>query len=113
MRFLALIGVEVTTGDTYEPRRVSDKVLSHLDKRLDFVVYLVEKEGESAWTRDEMAVSLGKGCRIIPLVEEGAALERGILGDWEYIPFTSGHTSDTFLPILEAVKFINKEKGSS
>ena len=57
-----------------------------------------------------MAVSLGRGYHIIPLVEEGSTLERGILGDWEYIPFSSDHISDTFIPILEAIKFMYREK---
>ena len=108
MRFLSLVGVEVTTGAGYEPQSVSDKVLSILGKPLDFVIYLqIAKEGESTWTRDEMAVSLGKGYRIVPLVERGSTLEKGILGDWEYIPFSTGHISDTFIPILEAIKYIN------
>ena len=50
IKFLSLVGVEVTTGANYRPRRVSDKVLSHLDKPLDFVIYLIAKEGESTWT---------------------------------------------------------------
>lgn len=109
-RFLDLIGVEVITGARYEPRKVSEKVLSLLQGPLDFVLYLITKEGESTWTRDEIAVSLGKGYSIIPLVEEGANLEKGILGDLERIPFASNHIGDTFIGLIEAVDFIKREK---
>src|SRR5207247_9047167 len=37
-RFLALLGVEVVTGQSYEPRRVSDKIAERLTQELDFVV---------------------------------------------------------------------------
>ena len=110
MKFLDLVGVKVATGAAYEPRSVSDKVLSHLEKPIDFVIYIIAKEGESTWLRDEIAVSQGKGYHIIPLVEEGSNFESGILGDLEYIPFSSSHISDTFIRILEAIRFINKRK---
>jgi len=109
-RFLELIGIEVITGVGYEPRTVSEKVLSKLSNPLDFIIYLLTKDGESTWIRDEMAVAVGKGYSIIPLVEEGVTLEKGILGDLEYIPFD--HISDSYIGILEAINFI-KEKRSS
>jgi hypothetical protein len=109
MRFLELLGVEVITGKGYEPRNVNEKVLSRLDN-LDFIIYLITKDGESSWTRDEMAVSIGKGYYVVPLLENGSKIDRGILGDIEYIPFDHDHIGDTFISLIEAINFIRKNK---
>lgn len=108
-RFLELVEIEVVSGAGYEPRRITDKVKAKLGKSIDFVVYLVTKEGESAWTRDELASSFGKGYYLIPLVETGADFQAGMLGDWEYINFEEGHVGDAFNRILEAIRFIKAD----
>lgn len=111
-RFLELHDIDVVTGATYEPRRVSDKVLDRLSGANDILVYLITNTGESAWTRDEVALSKGKGAYVIPLLERGAKMERGLLSDLEYIRFEKGHISDTFIGILEAVRFVLSKKRS-
>ena len=109
-RFLSLVGVDVVSGAGYEPRRISDKVMSKISENIDVTIYLVSELGESTWIRDEMAVSLGKGYHIIPIVEETIKLESGILSDWEYIPFAKDHIGDAFIRVLEAINFIKNER---
>lgn len=108
-RFLQLLNVNVITGAGYEPRKISEKVLSCLDN-IDFAIYLVTDDGESMWIRDELGVSIGKGCTIIPLVENNVRMENGILGDWEYVTFETNHIGDTFISLIEAINFIRKQK---
>lgn len=112
-RFLTLLDVEVLTGSSYEPRRISDKVLSKLKQPLDFIVLLVTCEGESMWTRDEVGAALHAGIPVVPLVEDSAQFNSGLFADLEYIPFNGGHIGDAFLKLLEAVKFIRYQTVNS
>lgn len=107
--FLNLLGVRVTTGASYEPRRVTDKILSKLKNPMDFIVVLVTEEGESFWTRDETGVAIHRGLPLIPVVQKGASFAQGLFGDVEYIPFDKGHIGDAFLKVLEAVIFIRNQ----
>lgn len=111
-RFLELAGVNVVSGVGYEPRRVTDKVRARLNQPLDFLVYLMTPDGESMWTRDELAVALAKGHAVVLLVEAGAKVEQGLLGNWEYLEFQRDHISDSFVGILEALRFIRRERRS-
>lgn len=86
-RFLDLLGVKVITGAGYEPRRLNEKVTTRLEQPLDFFIYLITADGESTWTRDELAFSLAKGHAVVLLVESGSRIEKGLLADWEYIEF--------------------------
>ena len=112
-RFLELVGVDVLTGIGYEPRRVSAKVLERLKGSHEFFVYLITKEGESSWTRDELAVAYGSGLPVILLVERGAEISKGLLGDWEYIQFDTDHLGDAYIRVLEALRFIGERKRTS
>lgn len=109
-RFLTLLNIKVISGLGYEPRSVADKVLGRLKFGHDFFVYLITKDGESTWTRDELAVAFGAGVPVIILVEKGAELGKGILGDWEYIEFDSDHIGDTFIAILEALDYLKEQR---
>jgi hypothetical protein len=111
-RFLELSDAIVIDGSSYEPRKISEKVMDRLSGRVDLLIYLITANGESAWTRDEMALSLGRGVRIVPVVENGSELKSGLLGDWEYIRFTENHICESFIKVLEALKFIEKEKAA-
>jgi hypothetical protein len=64
-RFLSLLNIKVIDGTGYEPRRIDEKVKARLNQSIDFIIYLTTKEGESAWTRDELAISLAKDYPII------------------------------------------------
>jgi hypothetical protein len=109
-QFLNLLDVEVVSGASYEPKRISEKVLSKLTGSLDFIVLLVSRAGESMWTRDEIATALSQGIAVVPVVESGASFAAGLFGDLEHIPFEPGHIGDTFLKLLEAVRFLQRER---
>ncbi len=109
-QFLTLLDVEVLSGASYEPRQVSEKVLSKLRQPLDFIVLLLTGDGESMWTRDEIGAALHQGIALVPLVEGGMSLEPGLLADVEYVEFQNGHVGDAFLKLLEAVCFIRQHK---
>lgn len=70
-KFLTLLIITIVTGLSYEPRKVSEKVISKLDQNIDFVLYLITNENESFWTRDELVYGSQKGYFVIPLVEKG------------------------------------------
>jgi len=112
-RFLSLLDVEVISGTSYEPRRISDKVMERINQSIDCVILLISESGESAWTRDEISFANSKGIPIIPIVEENTKFERGMFGDLEYIPYASGHIGDVFIGLLEAINYIkNKLQGT-
>jgi hypothetical protein len=111
-RFLTLLGIEVITGQSYEPRQVTEKVISRLREPLDFVVLLVSQGGESMWTRDEIAAALHKGIAVVPLVEKGSIFNKGLFGDVEYIEFHQGHIGDAFLKLLQAVRFVGEQRAA-
>src|SRR5262245_50120609 len=111
--FLRLLNVEVRTGNRYEPRQVSEKMLSILSEPLDFIVLLITANGESMWTRDEINTALHKGIHLVPLVEKGATFHRGLFADLEYIEFTPGHIGDAFLKLLQAIEFIREQQTES
>lgn len=109
-QFLNLLGVEVLTGSSYEPRQVTAKVLSRLKEPLDFVVVLVSEGGESMWTRDEIGRAIHTGIALVPIVNTKANLAPGMFGDIEYIPYVDGHIGDSFLKLLEAVTFVRGQQ---
>ena len=108
--FLGLLGVEVLTASAYEPKGTSKKVRQCLSATLDATVLLVSADGESMWTRDEIAFSLARGLPVVPLVENGAKLEPGLFGDLEYIPFGRGHPGDAFTKLTEAVNYVRARR---
>lgn len=109
-KFLDLLGIKVISGMGCEPRRVTEKVMSRLKNQHDFFIYLITSEGESTWTRDELAYAFATELPVILLVEKGASVGKGLLGDWEYIEFERSHIGDTYIAILEATKFIKSQK---
>jgi hypothetical protein len=109
-RFLELLGVEVLTGASYEPRSVSEKVKDRLAENVDLLVYLISDSGESAWLRDEVASSHVRGAYVAPLVQKGLRLDPGMLGDVEYLRFEKGHVGDTFIGLVEALEYVRRKK---
>lgn len=110
-KFLELIGVEVITGTPYEPRPVDDKLRSYLeDEKLDFIVSLIPKGGQSAWIRDEAIFAHAKKCHVVLIVEKGARVTQGFLSNQERIYFSEEHIGDSFIQLLEALSFIDLEK---
>lgn len=107
--FLSLLDIDIVTGNTYEPRAISHKVMDRLNDNLDFVILLIGNNGESFWTRDEIATANSKLLPLIPIVEEGAIFSPGLFGDLEQIPYSKGHIGDSFLKILEAIKYVRQK----
>jgi len=107
--FLIRLGIDVVTGDTYEPRPVSQKIMGRLDDDLDFIVLLAGGDGESFWTRDEIATAKHKMIPLVPVIEAGGRFEPGLFGDLECVPYEKGHIGDSFLKVLEAVKYIREQ----
>lgn len=109
-QFLAALDVDVITGSTYEPRKITEKVLSKLREPLDVVVVLVTAVGESMWTRDEVGAAVHHGLAVVPIVEEGAKFEPGLFGDVEFIRYAPGHIGDSFLKLVQALSFLRAQK---
>lgn len=109
-QFLTLLGIDVITGDTYEPRPISQKVMDRLKGDLDFIVLLVGQDGESFWTRDEIAITKHKMIPLVPIVEDGVNFSSGLFGDLEYVSYSKGHIGDSFLKVLEAIKFVRQHQ---
>lgn len=111
--FLQLLGLNVLTGQGYEPKPISDKVRSRLAGSVDIVVVLEVAGSKSSWTRDEIAKAQQPGVYLIPLVESGASFDRGIFGDHEYITFDVGHVSGAFVRLLEGVRYVARERATA
>jgi hypothetical protein len=107
--FLTLLGIDVVTGTTYEPRPVSQKVMERLKDDLDFVVLLIGHDGESLWTRDEIASAKHKMIPLVPIVENGVSFSPGLFGDLEYVTYAKDHIGDSFFKVLEAVKYVRQQ----
>ena len=75
---------------------------------MDFLVLLIGQDGESPWTRDEIATARATGVPVIPIVSEGSSFEPGLFGDLEYITIMVGHVGDAFLPLMEAITYIRR-----
>ncbi len=105
-KFLQLVGVEVVTGERYEPRSLSDKISEILTRDLHFGVLIVSGEGESMWTRDEANRLWSENKYVIVLVEEGASFNQGLQADLEWIPFAKDHIADAFTKLMEGIRFI-------
>ena len=106
-RFLELLNVEVTTGKSYEPRPIHEKVADRL-VGLHLLVLVIGVDGESLWTRDEIATARALGAAVVPIVVQGAGFEPGLFGDLEYISVDPDHIGDGFLSLLEAVVYLRR-----
>ena len=111
-RFLRLLDVYVITGEEYEPRSISEKIKARLELPLDAVVVLVI-DNESFWTRDEIAIAKGRGIPVVPLVASGTEFAPGVFGDLEWIRFELDHIEQTFISLLEAMRYIRLRSASS
>jgi hypothetical protein len=108
-RLLTLLDVDVITGRGYEPRALGAKVADRL-AGIDLVVLLIGADGESAWTRDEIATARATGTPVVPLVASGSKFEPGIFGDLEYIPFEIAHPGDVSVALIEAIQYVHRTR---
>ena len=68
------------------------------------IVFAIFTAGDDAtWlTQESLLASLSKP--LFLLKEKNYAFKPGLLGDHEYIPFTSPAIETTFIPILEGIR---------
>ena len=100
----------MNTAETYEPLQITEKISAHLESENDFVLNLITATGETIWTRDEVVFAHALGIPVIRLKEQTAEVERGILGDIEYIPFDESHIGDGFAKLAEAIRGLRAKK---
>ncbi len=103
VKFLNLIGFEVSTGEGYSPESISKKVKKRLTAQEVIIVIASEKEDDT-WLIQEAAGATFTGKPVMMLVEEGVEFKPGIHGDLEYINFRQGEISSTFIPLLEGLQ---------
>jgi hypothetical protein len=108
-KFLTLLDIKVSTGLPYEPRSVSEKVLSKLEQ-IDFVISIITASSESIWTRDELLLGSQNGSHPIPLIEKGSKFTGGIFADLEFIEFEVNCIESAFIKLLEGIRYIEKYK---
>ncbi len=107
-KFLEMQNITVLTAEKFEPRSISEKVQDLFDLEPDFVILIIAEDGESFWTRDEIATMLAMKKHVIPLVVKGAKFTQGLFGDLEFIPFSIDHISDTYIKLMEGIEFIRE-----
>lgn len=111
--FLELTKVEFVSGLGFEPRSVSEKVIEKLSSPLDLFIIIQCVSGDSAWVNQEIGIAKANKIPVIVLKEEGAAETPGILGDIEYLPFSEGNISNTYVGILQAISYIHKNASNN
>ncbi len=107
-RLLEQIDVEWASAEQYEPRKIEEKVKAKLRADITLVITVISRVGQSMWLRDEIADANARNLPVIVLVERGAEFEAGIFGNLEYIEF-SDRIDETFLGVIEGVRFIKEE----
>jgi len=107
--FLDLCNINVISGLGYEPRSVSEKVLSRLTQKIDLFILINSLSGDSAWINQEIGVAKSKNIPIVVLNEERTDEKSSLLGDNEYIIFPKNIISKSFIGILQALKYIEKK----
>lgn len=101
-RFLTLINISPQSGRAFSPGSVAQKVEERL-ARFDIVVAIFTCQADSTWLMQETIATKILRKPLFLLVEEGAQLKEGLLGDYERIPFPRGRISKAFIPILEGL----------
>lgn len=66
--------------------RLSEKVKAHIGDSHVLIAVLTRKGDESSWVHDEIGYALGKGLRVVALLERGLKLD-GMHEGAEYISF--------------------------
>ena len=106
---LNYLNVDAISGAGYQPTSIREKIKKLLSQRLDFIIMLVTKKGETAWIRDEVG-KVADRIPIIPILEVGAKIAPGlIIGDIEYIRFTRGHIYDSIPKLIEGIEYIRTQ----
>jgi hypothetical protein len=111
--FMELAGLEFISGLGYEPRSVSEKVLDRLKGRINLFIVILASGADSAWLHQEIGVAKGRGLPVMVLREDGAGFDEGLLSDIEYASFPKGQISGVFIPVLQAIQYIQLRSKTS
>lgn len=107
--FLEVIGIKFVSGQGYEPRSVSDKVLARLDRTIDLFIVIFTREEHVDWLQQEIGIAKGRELPIMVLIEGDVRFSSGILSDHEYVRFPNGIISKAFFPLIQALRFLEKK----
>ena len=107
--FLQLQGLTVYSGRSFAPDNVSDKVKGRIAKG-DVLFAIVTPQEDTTWITQE--ITRADALMKIPFIlkEKNAPFKAGLLGDREYIAFSEGHISESFIPILEGLRSMRGEE---
>ena len=98
-----MLGFQVTTGEGYSPKGVSNKVKRRLLAQ-EVVIAVLSRKDDSTWLTQEAAGAAFTSRPLILLIEEGVTFKPGVLGDLEYIRFSEGQIPMAFVPLLEGLQ---------
>jgi len=102
-RFLELLGLSVTTGRAYSPKKISEKVEERM--RSQSVVFVILTKGEdNTWLTQEPTLAKTMKKPIFLLKDNEYNYTAGIFADQEFIPFHSQNFEKSFIPILEGLR---------
>jgi hypothetical protein len=76
---------------------------------LDLFVVILSISGDSAWLNQEIGVARGRGIPVLVLKENGPDADLGMLGDIEYLAFPENNISSTFVGLLQALSYLDKQ----
>jgi hypothetical protein len=102
-RFLELLGFSVTSGRTYSPKRISEKVEERIAKQSLFFVILT-KGNDNTWLNQEPTLAKSQNKPVFLLKDTGYDYTSGIFSDQEFIPFHLNSFEKTFIQILEGLR---------
>jgi hypothetical protein len=102
-RFLELLGFSVTSGRTYSPKKISEKVEERIAKQSLFFVILT-KGNDNTWLNQEPTLAKSQNKPVFLLKDTEYDYTSGIFSDQEFIPFHLNSFEKTFIQILEGLR---------
>jgi hypothetical protein len=84
--------------------------LDRLKGEIDLFLVIFSSSGESSWLRQEIGVAKARDLPIMVLRESGADFDEGLLSDIEYASFSANNISGTFIPVLEAARYVQMKR---
>lgn len=111
LKAIAILGINVVTGEKPKAGRISEKVKERIEGCDPIVVVMTKRariEGgdydTSGWLIQEAAYALGKDKKLILMVERGVTNIGGLQGDLEEIRFDGNTLHDAILQLQEVVQ---------
>jgi hypothetical protein len=103
--FLDLLNIKNESGRTFSPQSVAQKVRQQLAKH-DMFVAILTPQDDPTWLIQECSAASVSNKPVFLLKRDDAQFKSGLLGDLEFIPFSKGQISKTFVHILEGLKAV-------